>query len=165
MHVQSGVALKRVHHHPSRCKGGPTTNEKSRTTQFVILMHTHLMRDTEAIQNLKSILRGTLRIITNDDRAFIGTFVGTDKNLNILLVNTEEFRLGASHQNPAVGRYVSQVMIPWRLIQEIGLQVAGQSNHDAAGGYAEQVHLFSLHFPAPPFLNTICSRTSRNVSG
>jgi N-alpha-acetyltransferase 38, NatC auxiliary subunit len=123
------------------------------------------MRDTEAIRNLKSILRGTLRIVTNDDRAFIGTFVGTDKKLNILLVNTEEFRLGASHQNPTVGRYVGQVMIPWRLIQDIGLQVAGQSNHDA-GGYADQVHLFSFRFPGPPpFLNTICSRTSHNISG
>ncbi|KAH9982034.1 hypothetical protein BGW80DRAFT_1261123 [Lactifluus volemus] len=98
------------------------------------------MRDTEATRNLKSILRGTLRIITNDDRAFIGTFVGTDKDMNILLVSTEEFRLGASHQNPAVGRYVGQVMIPWRLIQDIGLQVTGQSNHDA-GDYAEQPYV------------------------
>ncbi|KAI0247800.1 hypothetical protein BJV78DRAFT_1074519, partial [Lactifluus subvellereus] len=72
------------------------------------------------IRNLKGILRRTLRIITNDDRAFVGTFVGTDKSLNILLVNTEEFRLGAS-ENPA-GRYVGQVMIPRRLIQNIGLQ-------------------------------------------
>jgi N-alpha-acetyltransferase 38, NatC auxiliary subunit len=98
--------------------------------------HHFLMRDTQAIQNLKSILRTTLRIITDDDRAFVGTFVGTDKDLNILLVNTEEFRLGAS-EGPA-GRFVGQVMIPWRLIQNIGLQVAGESN---AGGYAEQVHL------------------------
>jgi small nuclear ribonucleoprotein (snRNP)-like protein len=86
----------------------------------------YFMRDTEAIQNLKSILRGTLRIITDDNRAFIGTFVGTDKSLNILLLNTEEFRLGAD-ANPA-GRYVGQVMIPWRLIRGIGLQVAGQGD-------------------------------------
>jgi small nuclear ribonucleoprotein (snRNP)-like protein len=94
------------------------------------------MRDTEAIRNLKSILRGILRIITDDDRAFIGTFVGTDNNLNILLVNTEEFRLGAN-ENP-VGRYVGQVMVPWRLIRNIELQVASESN---AGGYAEQVRV------------------------
>jgi len=84
------------------------------------------MRDTEAIQNLKSILRGTLRIITDDNRAFIGTFVGTDKSLNILLLNTEEFRLGADANTP--GRYVGQVMIPWRLIRGIGLQVTGEGD-------------------------------------
>jgi small nuclear ribonucleoprotein (snRNP)-like protein len=84
------------------------------------------MGDTEAIQNLKSILRGTLRIITDDSRAFIGTFVGTDKSLNILLLNTEEFRLGED-ANPA-GRFVGQVMIPWRLIKDIGLQVASEGD-------------------------------------
>jgi len=94
------------------------------------------MRDSEAIRNLKSILRGTLRIITNDDRAFVGTFVGTDKSLNILLVNTEEFRLDAG-ENTA-GRYVGQVMVPWRLIQNIGLQVTSENN---VGAYAEQMHI------------------------
>jgi len=97
------------------------------------------MRDTEAIQNLNSILRGTLRIIIDDNRAFIGTFVGTDKSLNILLLNTEEFRLGAD-ANPA-GRYVGQVMIPWRLIRSIGLQVAGEGD---AVSYSEQVRLLSF---------------------
>ncbi len=94
------------------------------------------MRDTEAIaiQNLRSMLRGTLRIIIDDNRAFIGTFVGTDKSLNILLLNTEEFRLSAD-ANPA-GRYVGQVMIPWRLIRSVGLQVAGEGD---AGSYSEQV--------------------------
>ena len=101
------------------------------------------MRDTETIQNLKSILRGTIRIITDDSRAFIGTFVGTDKSLNILLLNTEEFRLDAD-ANPA-GRYVGQVMIPWRLIRDIGLQVAGESE-----SYSEQVrvrHLVASRLP------------------
>src|ERR1700677_970192 len=102
-----------------------------------------LMRDTETIQNLKSILRGTIRIITDDSRAFIGTFVGTDKSLNILLLNTEEFRLDAD-ANPA-GRYVGQVMIPWRLIRDIGLQVARESE-----SYSEQVrvrHLVASRLP------------------
>ena len=96
------------------------------------------MRDTEAIQNLKSILRGTLRIIIDDNRVFIGTFVGTDKSLNILLLNTEEFRLGVD-ANPA-GRYVGQVMIPWRLIRGVGLQVAGEGD---AISYSEQVRVLS----------------------
>ena len=100
--------------------------------------------DTEAIQNLKSLFRSTLRIITDDSRAFIGTFVGTDKSLNILLINTEEFRLGAD-ANPA-GRFVGQVMIPWRLIRGIGLQVAGESD----GVYhSEQVRRLSFQTYQP----------------
>ena len=94
------------------------------------------MQDTEAIQNLKSILRGTIRIITTDSRAFIGTFVGTDKSLNILLLNTEEFRLDAGANS--AGRFVGQVMIPWRLIKDIGLQVAGEGDEMS---YSEQVHI------------------------
>jgi len=109
------------------------------------------MRDTEAIRNLKSILRGTLRIFTNDDRAFIGTFVGTDKSLNILLVNTEEFRLSPGEENTS-GRYVGQVMVPWHLIDNIGLQV---SNDSIAGAYAGQVRLplKSRSPQATPFLS------------
>lgn len=93
------------------------------------------MRDTEAIRNLKSIFRGTLRIITDDNRAFVGTFVGTDKSLNILLLNTEEFRLDTGENTP--GRYVGQVMIPWRIIQNIALQI-GESTAQA---YPEQVRV------------------------
>lgn len=109
------------------------------------------MRDTEAIRNLKSILRGTLRIITRDDRAFIGTFVGTDKSLNILLVNTEEFRLTPGDENTS-GRYVGQVMVPWRLIENIGLQIPNDSD---AGAYDGQVRLpqKSRSSQATPFLS------------
>ena len=134
LHVQSGVAVKWIHH---SCVVAIRTVTVPHFDPFVITRQTlYFMRDTEAIRNLKSILRGILRIITDDDRAFIGTFVGTDNNLNILLVNTEEFRLGAN-ENP-VGRYVGQVMVPWRLIRNIELQVASESN---AGGYAEQVRV------------------------
>jgi small nuclear ribonucleoprotein (snRNP)-like protein len=94
-----------------------------------------LMRDTEAIRNLKSILRGTLRVTTNDNRAFVGTFVGTDKSLNILLLNTEEFRLDTGENG--AGRYVGQVMIPWRIIQNIELQVG----ETTAQAYPEQVRV------------------------
>lgn len=56
----------------------------------------------------------------DDGRIFIGTFVGTDKQLNILLVSTEEFRIGpdAVDGNPD-GRFVGQVMIPWRLVRRV----------------------------------------------
>jgi N-alpha-acetyltransferase 38, NatC auxiliary subunit len=110
-----------------------------------VIVRNTLMRDTEAIRNLKSILRGTLRIITHDDRAFIGAFVGTDKSLNILLVNTEEFRIGGPpDERPSAGRYVGQVMIPWRLVRSVGLQVAGESTGNAGGYGAEQVRCVPL---------------------
>jgi small nuclear ribonucleoprotein (snRNP)-like protein len=99
------------------------------------------MRDTEAIRNLKSILRGTLRVNINDNRAFIGTFVGTDKSLNILLLNTEEFRLDAGEDT--AGRYVGQVMIPWRIIQSIALQIG----ETTAQAYTDQVRVPAKVFP------------------
>jgi hypothetical protein len=45
---------------------------------------------------------------------FIGTFMGTDQLLNIILVNTEEYILG----NEA-SRFVGQVMLPWRLVLHV----------------------------------------------
>ncbi|EPS98084.1 hypothetical protein FOMPIDRAFT_1080916, partial [Fomitopsis schrenkii] len=71
-----------------------------------------------SIQSLKSLLRLPLRVTIDDGRIFIGTFVGTDKQLNILLVSTEEFRIGpdAVDGNPD-GRFVGQVMIPWKLVR------------------------------------------------
>lgn len=128
LHVQRCVALKRIH--ASLQAAFVICNVISRS------LPQDLMRDSEAIRNLKSILRGTLRIITDDNRAFVGTFVGTDKSLNILLVNTEEFRLDSGENN--AGRYVGQVMVPWRLIQNIGLQVTSENN---VGTYAEQVRV------------------------
>lgn len=72
--------------------------------------------DTPAITAVRDLLHETLRIVTCDNRAFIGTFVGTDQLLNILLVNTEEYILGT---DTPTGRYVGQVMVPWRLIIQI----------------------------------------------
>jgi len=59
-------------------------------------------------------------VTIDDGRIFMGTFVGTDKQLNVLLVNTEEFRIGpdAVDGNPN-GRFVGQVMIPWRLVCKV----------------------------------------------
>ncbi|KZT68791.1 hypothetical protein DAEQUDRAFT_655213, partial [Daedalea quercina L-15889] len=73
-----------------------------------------------SIQRLKSLLRLQLRVTIDDGRIFIGTFVGTDKQLNILLVSTEEFRIGpdAADSNPN-GRFAGQVMIPWRLVRKV----------------------------------------------
>lgn len=48
--------------------------------------------DTPAITKLKSLLRQFIRVTTSDGRIFIGTFAGTDKLLNIILTNAEEYR-------------------------------------------------------------------------
>ena len=49
--------------------------------------------DTPAVNALRSLLRQTLRITILDGRIFLGTFAGTDKLLNVLLVSTDEFVL------------------------------------------------------------------------
>jgi len=48
---------------------------------------------TPAIAKLQSLLRQFIRISIFDGRIFIGTFAGTDKLLNIILTNAEEYRL------------------------------------------------------------------------
>lgn len=80
------------------------------------------------IQRLKTLLRQTLRVVISDDRIFVGTFVGTDKQLNILLFSAEEYRVGpeAQEMRPlyahAESRLVGQVMIPWRLVKKVEMQ-------------------------------------------
>jgi N-alpha-acetyltransferase 38, NatC auxiliary subunit len=75
---------------------------------------THSQSDPPSVNEINSLLRQTLRITITDGRVFLGTFVGTDQPLNIILVNTEEFRLG--YPETPGGRYVGQVMIPWKLV-------------------------------------------------
>ncbi|KZT24704.1 hypothetical protein NEOLEDRAFT_1041338, partial [Neolentinus lepideus HHB14362 ss-1] len=71
-----------------------------------------------AVTHLKGLLRQVLRVTIKDRRIFLGTFVGTDNSLNIILVSTEEYRInvedGSSHS-----RYVGQVMIPWPLVTKV----------------------------------------------
>ncbi|KAK0444939.1 uncharacterized protein EV420DRAFT_1277254 [Desarmillaria tabescens] len=71
------------------------------------------------IAALESFFRRILRITVTDGRVFIGSFAGTDKPLNILLVNTEEFRIGPD-ENPD-GRFVGQIMVPWHLVVKVEL--------------------------------------------
>ena len=68
---------------------------------------------------MKSLFRQFLRITTSDGRIFLGTFTGTDKHLNILLANTDEFRFAPPEEANPNGRYVGLVMIPKRLIVKI----------------------------------------------
>ncbi|KXN86137.1 LSM domain-containing protein 1 [Leucoagaricus sp. SymC.cos] len=73
---------------------------------------------TPAIEKLQSLLRQSIRVSTTDGRIFIGTFSGTDKLLNIILTNTEEYRVQGSDDLPD-GRYVSLVMVPWKHVASI----------------------------------------------
>ncbi|VDC07168.1 unnamed protein product [Peniophora sp. CBMAI 1063] len=74
-----------------------------------------MLQNPQAVEALQSLLQETLRISISDGRIFIGTFVGTDKAMNILLVNTDEFRLGPK-ENPD-GRFVGQVLHGWRIAE------------------------------------------------
>ncbi|EKM74931.1 hypothetical protein AGABI1DRAFT_132707 [Agaricus bisporus var. burnettii JB137-S8] len=73
---------------------------------------------SSAIAKLNSLLCQPIRISTTDNRILIGTFAGTDKPLNIIITNAEEYRIDGSEQLPQ-GRYVSLVMVPWKLIASI----------------------------------------------
>lgn len=69
-----------------------------------------------AIRKLIGLLRQILRITIDDGRVYLGTFAGTDKLLNILLLNAEEYRIG---QDGIAGRFVGQVLVPWRLVLNV----------------------------------------------
>ncbi|EED84753.1 predicted protein [Postia placenta Mad-698-R] len=74
----------------------------------------------ESVWRLKSLLQQLLRVTILDGRIFLGTFVGTDQQLNILLVNSEEYRIGPeSVDGDPNGRFVGQLMVPWRLIKTV----------------------------------------------
>lgn len=81
-------------------------------------------REPPALDCLKKLLRQPIRVTISDTRIFIGSFAGTDQTLNIILINTEEYRLGLEEN--LVGRYVGQVVIPWRLVTKI----EGESRED-----------------------------------
>ncbi|KLO05923.1 hypothetical protein SCHPADRAFT_706958 [Schizopora paradoxa] len=81
--------------------------------------------DRPAVSQVKSLLQRTLRVLVSisDGRLFVGTFACVDKQLNIVLTNTEEFRLGPPGSPPPVqGRYVTMVMIPWKFVTKVEAQ-------------------------------------------
>ncbi|KAJ3484356.1 hypothetical protein NLI96_g5704 [Meripilus lineatus] len=93
--------------------------------------------DPKPVQELKNLLRETLRITTSDGRIFLGTFAGTDSQLNVLLANTDEFRLSPPDSVNLDGRYVGLVMIPRRLVVKIevhGRNVSENRMRVAGGG-------------------------------
>ena len=82
-------------------------------------------KQESALDQVHGLLRQLVRITVTDGRIFIGTFAGTDKPLNIILVNAEEFRLGPG-QNPD-GRYVGQIMVPWKIVVKLEANVPEKS--------------------------------------
>ena len=88
---------------------------------------------------LRPLLRRTLRVCTTDNRIFLGTFAGTDQPLNIVLVNTEEYCLVPAQSTTGLysigeetdalkietpdGRFVGQVLIPWKMVAKIEVDV------------------------------------------
>lgn len=70
------------------------------------------------VDALKCLLNQTLRISASDGRTFIGNFAAVDKQKNIILTNTDEYRVGG----PVQGRYVSMIMMPWRLVRKVEAQ-------------------------------------------
>lgn len=76
-----------------------------------------------AVKRLHGLLQKILRIAVTDGRIFIGTFAGTDQLLNLLLINTEEYRVGPN-ENPD-GRYVGQVLVPWKLVVKVEARMVG----------------------------------------
>ena len=57
-------------------------------------MSTTIPVDTQNIKKLRSYLNFKARVTITDGRIFIGTFVCTDKQKNIILAQTKEFRGG-----------------------------------------------------------------------
>ena len=95
-----------------------------------------IMASLPALSLLKGLLRRVLRITVLDGRIFIGTFVGTDQPLNVLLVNAEEFRIGEG-ENPN-GRFVGQVMIPWKVVVKAEAQSSRRNNRN---GYQQSTDI------------------------
>ncbi|KAF9261094.1 hypothetical protein L218DRAFT_961780 [Marasmius fiardii PR-910] len=91
----------------------------------------------DAVNALRSLLNSILRVSVIDGRLFLGSFLGTDQALNLLLLDTEEFRVLNTHsQDPHIskwdgvireglyiedpkGRYVGQVLVPWKQVVKV----------------------------------------------
>ncbi len=83
-----------------------------------------------AVSHIQALLQRTLRISISDGRLFVGTFACVDKQLNIVLTNTEEFRSGPPVSPPAQGRYVTMVMIPWKFVTKVEAQELVTDEYD-----------------------------------
>ncbi|KAG2023691.1 hypothetical protein CC2G_001318 [Coprinopsis cinerea AmutBmut pab1-1] len=86
--------------------------------------------DTTLINNkferLRSLLQQVLRITAKDGRVFLGTFAGTDKSLNVLLINTEEYSVRVEGSDVYEGRFVGQVLVPWKEVVKVEVQTSNE---------------------------------------
>ncbi|KAH0290404.1 hypothetical protein M436DRAFT_71801 [Aureobasidium namibiae CBS 147.97] len=96
--------------------------------------------NTEAVEYLHHLLNKTLRIHTSDSRIFVGTMKCTDRELNIILSLTHEYRqpspstiadaayaqqLSGSTENlkvDMVKRFVGLVVVPGKHIRKIEVE-------------------------------------------
>ncbi|KAJ7058825.1 hypothetical protein C8F01DRAFT_1147337 [Mycena amicta] len=91
---------------------------------------------SSAVSRLHGLLTQTLRITVSDGRVFIGSFAGTDQPLNIVLLNTDEFRISpAVDDNNPDGRYVGQVLIPWKLVLKAEVYSGGRAERAVLDDY------------------------------
>jgi len=72
-----------------------------------------------AINSVRSLLGQQLLITIQDTRSFMGTFVCTDRDRNIILANADEFRKA---EDGGEGRYVGMIMIPWKHVVDVSMQ-------------------------------------------
>lgn len=82
-----------------------------------------------SVKRLESLLGNTWRIAIRDKRVFLGTLVSMDKEKNIILTNTDEYRPG-EHNNR---RYVGMVMIPWRWVVKAEVEWAAYMESEPSG--------------------------------
>lgn len=82
----------------------------------------------DGVEGLKSLLNRTTRVTIRDGRVFLGTFAGTDKLLNILLLNADEFRFSPRQYANPHGRFVGLILIPWRLVVKAEAQRSRKQN-------------------------------------
>ncbi|ORY90499.1 hypothetical protein BCR43DRAFT_499400 [Syncephalastrum racemosum] len=76
------------------------------------IMNRMMLGEPDNVKELRSCLNFKARVHISDGRVFIGTFVCTDKQKNIILAHTEEFR-GREQ------RLVGLVMIPGKHLVKI----------------------------------------------
>lgn len=95
-----------------------------------------------ALDALTSTLNQYYRISIQDGRVFIGVFTCMDKDKNIILTSTEEYRLEKSGTYAKgspwflqlvslqvlmlfrlLGRYVGMVMVPWRYVVKVEVEM------------------------------------------
>lgn len=70
---------------------------------------------SSALDMLRSTLSQYYKITIQDGRYFIGSFACIDRDKNMILTNTEEYRTFRPGEPPKA-RFVGMVMIPWKWV-------------------------------------------------